>query len=62
VRTISYHGYNGQRKLSHPNKILKKQRKTKLQHVTWKSSRNNCAKKANDKMKKKHHIVVPSKA
>jgi hypothetical protein len=46
----------------HPNKIKKKQRKIKLQHVTWESPRKNCAKKAHHKVKKKHHIVVPSRA
>jgi hypothetical protein len=62
VRTISYNGRNGEGNLSTPEQNLKKQRKIKIQHVTWKSSRNNCPKKAHDKMKKKHHIAVPSRA
>jgi hypothetical protein len=45
-----------------PNQNLKKQRKIKLQHVTWESPRKNCAKKAHHKIKKKHHIAVPSRA
>jgi len=41
----------------HPNKIKKNKNKIKLQHVTWESSRKNCAKKAHDKMKKKHTLL-----
>ncbi len=52
----------GQGKLSTPKQKFKKQRKIKLQHVTWESPRKNCAKKAHHKSKKKHHIAVPSRA
>jgi hypothetical protein len=45
-----------------PNQNLQKQRKIKLRHVTWESPRKNCAKKAHHKIKKKHHIAVPSGA
>jgi hypothetical protein len=41
---------------------FKKQRKMKVQHVTWESQRKNYAKKAHQKIKKKHHIAVPSRA
>jgi hypothetical protein len=50
------------RKIFNTQTKLKKQRKIKLQHVTWESPRKNCAKKAHDKIKKKHHIAVPSRA
>jgi len=46
----------------HPSKIKIKKKKIKLQHVTWETPRENSAKKAHDKIKKKHHIVVTSKA
>jgi hypothetical protein len=46
----------------HPNKILKKKRKIKLERVTWESPRKNSAKKAYDKIKEKHHITVTSRA
>jgi hypothetical protein len=62
VRTTSYHGCKGQGKLSTPKENKKKVRKIKLQHVTLESLRKNCAKKAHDKVKKKHHIAVPSGA
>ncbi len=55
-------GCKGQRKLSTPKQNLKNQRKIKLQHVTCKSPKKNCAKKAHHKVKKKHHIAVPSRA
>jgi uncharacterized cysteine cluster protein YcgN (CxxCxxCC family) len=45
-----------------PNQNFKKQRKIKLQHATWESPRKNCGKKAHHKIKKKHHIAVPSGA
>jgi hypothetical protein len=45
-----------------PNQNFKNQRKIKLQHATWESPRKNCAKKAHHKIKKKHHIAVPSGA
>ncbi len=59
VRTISY---QGQGKLSTHKQNFKKQRKIKLQLVTWESPRKNCAKKAYHKIKKKHHIAVRSRA
>jgi hypothetical protein len=46
----------------HPNKKNLKQKKIKLQDVTWESPRKNCAKKAHHKIKKKPHIVVRSRA
>jgi hypothetical protein len=45
-----------------PKQNFKKQRKIKLQHVTWESPRKNCAKKVHHKIKKKHHIAVQSRA
>jgi hypothetical protein len=45
-----------------PKQNFKMQRKIKLQHVTWEGPRKKCAKKAHHKMKKKHHIAVPSRA
>jgi hypothetical protein len=45
-----------------PNKILQSKEKSNLKHVTWESPRENCAKKAHDKIKKNHHIAVPSRA
>jgi hypothetical protein len=52
----------GEGKLSTHKQNKKSKEKIKLQHVTWKSPRKNCAKKAHDKIKKKHHIAVPSRA
>jgi hypothetical protein len=46
----------------YPNKILKSKFKIKLQHETWESPRKNCAKKAHEKIEKKHHITLPSRA
>jgi hypothetical protein len=46
----------------HPNKILKKKRKIKIEHLTLESPRKNCAKKAHHKIKKKHQVAVPSRA
>jgi hypothetical protein len=45
-----------------PKQNRKKQRKIKLQHVTWECPRKNCAKKVHQKIKKKHHIAVLSRA
>jgi hypothetical protein len=54
--------FKGRGKFSTRKQNKKKQRKIKLQHGTWESPRKNCGKKAQDKIKKKHHIAVPSRA
>jgi hypothetical protein len=46
----------------HLNKIKKTKKKIELQRVTWESPTQNCAKKAHHKIKKKHHIAMPSRA
>jgi hypothetical protein len=45
---------------THTQTKFKKAKKN--QASTWESPRKNCAKKAHHKIKKKHHIAVPSRA